>query len=395
MDAILQRNPLLHFPVPTAPKAKPVVVRTPVHHAAAACVDRTHCADALCHTCVLTQRPSGKAGSAAGSALVPAKRAASALGKRARDGGDDDDAAKVFDLWDDTVPEAAPAAAAAATAAKRPKPPRSRHVAVPLGLEVCHAGASYRPPDDAHQELLAKAVAVEHMKLLKAELKPVQPPALGAVVAAQLAHELLCAGDDDEEDDAADGLAEQDGGPVLPRKAKRVSKADRNRAIRARLLQDEADRMRLLKAQRRDVQNLEALQKQLQESQAATAERAARRAAARAERAASEPSRLGKRRFSAAPIAVALSEELHGSMRRVVPVATLLSDRYVALQRDEKIEPRVAARYVRSKSYMLYEPGSRGTKELEMHAETQQLRKKTKEATKEASRAKASAAAAA
>ena len=82
-------------------------------------------------------------------------------------------------------------------------------------------------------------------------------------------------------------------------------------------------------------------------------------------------------------------------MRRVVPVATLLSDRYVALQRDEKIEPRVAARYVRSKSYMLYEPGSRGTKELEMHAETQQLRKKTKEATKEASRAKASAAAAA
>jgi nucleolar protein 53 len=133
----------------------------------------------------------------------------------------------------------------------------------------------------------------------------------------------------------------------------------------------------------------QALQKQLQDAQAATAERAARRAAARAERAATEPSRLGKRRFSAAPIAVALSEELHGSMRRVVPVATLLSDRYVALQRDEKIEPRVAARYVRSKSYMLYEPGSRGTKELEMHAETQALRRKSKEATKAAAKAAA------
>ena len=205
------------------------------------------------------QRPSAKGGSGASTALVTAKRPASALGKRARSsGGDDNTAAQVFDLWDDTVPEAAPAAAAAATAAKRAKPPRSRHVAVTLGLEVCHAGASYRPADDAHQELLAKAVAVEHMKLLKAELKPVQPPALGKVVAAQLAQELLYAGDDDEEEDADQGgLAEQESGPVLPRKAKRVSKADRNRAIRARLLQDEADRLRLLKAQRRDVHNLE------------------------------------------------------------------------------------------------------------------------------------------
>lgn len=306
------------------------------------------------------------------------RKMGSAAGSLARPRNANDGEADVFDLWDDSRPEAAHAAAAAEAAAKRQKPPKSRHVPEPLGFEVCHPGASYLPADDAHQELLAKAVAVEHMKLLKQEMKPVQAPALGAVVAAQLAEELLCGpGDDDDDDDAED----DDGGDEaqMARRARRRTKADRNQALRARLAQQEAERNKRLKAQRRDVQNLEALNAQVRAAEEAGAERAARRAATRAERAASEPSRLGKRRFIPAPIAVPLSEEVTGSLRRVVPVATLLSDRYIALQRAEKIEPRVASRYVRSKSYIPYEPGSRGEKELAMHAETQALRKKKKQ----------------
>jgi hypothetical protein len=48
-------------------------------------------------------------------------------------------------------------------------------VAAP-GVQVCHEGASYNPPLASHQELLGRAVAVEHMKALRAELHPVRPP---------------------------------------------------------------------------------------------------------------------------------------------------------------------------------------------------------------------------
>jgi hypothetical protein len=107
--------------------------------------------------------------------------------------------------------------------------------------------------------LLAKAVAVEHMKLLKAELNPPAPPALGKVVAAQLAQELLCGplvDDDDEEMGTGRGDGDAGEGPQPPRKARKLTTADRNRQLRARELQEQEERARALKAQRRDVENL-------------------------------------------------------------------------------------------------------------------------------------------
>jgi hypothetical protein len=89
---------------------------------------------------------------------------------------------------------------------------------------------------------------------------------------------------------------------------------------------------------------------------------------------------------------VPLTEELGGSMRRIVPLPTLLRDRYIALQRAELIEPRRApARYTRSKSYLSYEPGARGARELEMMAATAEERRNTRTAL-EASKASAEAA---
>jgi nucleolar protein 53 len=72
----------------------------------------------------------------------------------------------------------------------------------------------------------------------------------------------------------------------------------------------------------------------------------------------------------AEPIAVQLSEEVTGSLRQLAPVPTLLRDRYKSLQRRELVEPRAPAAYKRSRSYLQYEPGARGTRENEMHAET-------------------------
>lgn len=322
-----------------------------------------------------------------------------------------------FDLWDDAEPAAAPAAAAAAAAAKRQRPPRSKAVPAP-GVEVCHAGASYNPSAEAHQELLGAAVAVEHMKALRAELHPIKPPgsliqsfsyqlagyllpcfaAMGARVAEHLMREMLYAQEEPAGEDAprlTAGGEESDGegaAAALKRAQKRkLTKTDRNRRLRARATEDAQAQARALKKQRRDINELavrfcrlfgpvllplthsvrpQPLAKEVSAEAEAASARAARRSAAAAHRSASGPSRLGKRRFVAEPIAVQLSEEVTGSLRQLAPVPTLLRDRYKSLQRRELVEPRAPAAYKRSRSYLQYEPGARGTRENEMHAET-------------------------
>jgi hypothetical protein len=187
-----------------------------------------------------------------------------------------------FDLWDDAEPAAAPAAAAAAAAAKRQRPPRSKAVPAP-GVEVCHAGASYNPSAEAHQELLGAAVAVEHMKALRAELHPIKPPgsliqsfsyqlagyllpcfaAMGARVAEHLMREMLYAQEEPAGEDAprlTAGGEESDGegaAAALKRAQKRkLTKTDRNRRLRARATEDAQAQARALKKQRRDINEL-------------------------------------------------------------------------------------------------------------------------------------------
>lgn len=296
----------------------------------------------------------------------------------------------LYDLWDDEAAAAAPAAVAAAAAAKRPKPAKSRTVAAPA-LEICAPGASYHPTLAAHQELVGAAVAVEHMRALQAECRPVRPPALGAAVAAQLAEEMMYAPAYEEDEEAAGppGGEEEEADGAPRRGARPLSRADRARRQRGRAAEQERAAARLAKRQRRDIEQLKALGAEMEAADAAAAARRARLAGVRAERRAAGPARLGKQRFLAAPIAVPLTDELSGSLRRVVPLPTLLRDRYVALQRAEKIEPRKApARYTRSKSYIGYEPGARGARELEMHAALMEERRSTRVA-QEASKAAA------
>ena len=57
-----------------------------------------------------------------------------------------------------------------------------------------------------------------------------------------------------------------------------------------------------------------------------------------------------------------------GSLRTLVGVPTLVRDRYKSLQRRELVEPRAAAAYKTSRSYLQYEPGARGSREADMHA---------------------------
>ena len=64
----------------------------------------------------------------------------------------------------------------------------------------------------------------------------------------------------------------------------------------------------------------------------------------KAEKAASEPPRLGKARFRQDPVQVLLSEEVTGSMRQLKASATLARERFKSLQKRGLIEPREVAR---------------------------------------------------
>jgi len=333
VDAILARNPLVNYPVPVAGRES--------------------------------------------KALVPASELARPASARARPAPPPPPTQKAqaaYDLWDDHAPQAAPALRACKRAQTRPLPPRSRSVpAAPL--ELPHPGASYHPDDGQHQELLAAAVAVEHMKALQAECNPVRPPAMGARVRAQFHSEMFLAQGGEECEEALEGGEEEEMGGPAAKKQRKLAKSDRNRQLRARQQRAAEAAARTAKAQRRDLAELKRLRGELDAQAAATAERAARRTSARAERALTQPARLGRHRFTPAPIAVALSEEVTGSMRSLAPVPTLLRDRYLALQRTEKIEPRREAKYKRSRSYITYEPGARGAKELEMAAAIAEARR--------------------
>jgi nucleolar protein 53 len=67
---------------------------------------------------------------------------------------------------------------------------------------------------------------------------------------------------------------------------------------------------------------------------------------------------------------VLLTEELTGNLRTVSGTHTLIRDRLKSLQRRALVEPRRKVEKVKSKSYIKYQPGSKGEKESDMHRET-------------------------
>mmetsp|Transcript_23107 Transcript_23107/g.72083 ORF Transcript_23107/g.72083 Transcript_23107/m.72083 type:complete len:106 (+) Transcript_23107:322-639(+) len=100
---------------------------------------------------------------------------------------------------------------------------------------------------------------------------------------------------------------------------------------------------------------------------------------------ASQPRRLGKRRYIAPAVQVLLSEELVGgaSLRKLKACPTVARDRYKSLQRRELVEPRqLAPRHTFKRKE--FERGSKGVREREEHEATLKERESRKKAKKAA-----------
>ncbi|KAJ7297219.1 hypothetical protein O6H91_Y072500 [Diphasiastrum complanatum] len=75
-------------------------------------------------------------------------------------------------------------------------------------------------------------------------------------------------------------------------------------------------------------------------------------------------------RFKPEPVQVLLSEEVTGSLRQLKGCYTLAKDRFKSLQQRGILEPRLPSRKKARKSWVEYEPGTKGQKEREMHEAT-------------------------
>ena len=155
------------------------------------------------------------------------------------------------------------------------RPVKRQRKAIKSGIKavpIDPAGCSYNPDTELHEEAVAEAVASEMQKVYRRDLQAngnipqfvSYQPETDELALLQVDAES----DDDAEEDVTLALSSnaEDGDTEGQTKAPRVKrhKRDKGLATRNRLLQEESDRKRQLKAQRRDIDNVKQLQQDLE-----------------------------------------------------------------------------------------------------------------------------------
>eukprot|EP00854_Cymbomonas_tetramitiformis_P011077 gene11077-13094_t len=287
-------------------------------------------------------------------------------------------AVKAYDLWgDDLVGESQDLVVSDVAASKtktlnvKDIPGKPKTAATRSVPKVDEAGCSFNPVEDARQDVIAKAVAVELEKEFQKELHPVKKIAPMSHVNANLEDEIFRAQAAEEEEEEE----EEEGAPQSSRKAvvnKKLTKAERNRLLRKRENQQKQDANIALKKQRRQLEQLKEIEPELWGkvsksrndlyfdfwrgnctlSQSTIEEEETGKEMKR--------QRLGKKKFVPAPIQVQLSEDIDGSMRTLKGCPSLLKDSLKKFQHRGMIEPRdVVQKFKTSyaKSRIEYERG--------------------------------------
>ncbi|CAL5221260.1 g3419 [Coccomyxa viridis] len=210
--------------------------------------------------------------------------------------------------------------------AKRRKADAPKHIPI---VEVDAPGCSYNPDKDHHEEVVAAAVAEEMQKGLDVEMRAKGPP---KHVSWQPEVDPLLQLQEDawvEEDTEDDAEADEasDGHIISARAKGKKTAADRNRASRAKDQNTAVEAKHKLKQQRRDLQNVKQLEQELADMDAEKEHRRQRRQAIKAQKALTQPPRLGKLKYEKAPVQVLLSSEVTGSLRKLKAAPMLAKDR--------------------------------------------------------------------
>ena len=266
----------------------------------------------------------------------------------------------VFDVWASKAPRAR---GVNKLARKLTAPTTNAKAVAPE-----HPGCSFNPPKDAREDVVAVALAKEFKAKQARYLDPVTVPVSNVVAEANLVNELYFEsgfGEDETDDEDGDGDGKLSINPAV--NADKYTRTKRNKLKRRAEAEAIEQANKKAKQLRRDLSNLKALNKEIEAEEEERKANLARRNAVRAERRASQPSRLGKLRHKEADADVRFADELDGgSLRTLKPGVSLLRDRLKSYERREIIEPRRKIERKKAKAVMKYEPGARGEKEIEL-----------------------------
>ncbi|XP_064403115.1 ribosome biogenesis protein NOP53-like [Halichondria panicea] len=223
----------------------------------------------------------------------------------------------------------------------RPASLGTRPSALP-SVELPHAGMSYNPTFEDHQELLGMAVEIEKGREIAAEKleKKVQLAELTfsqreKVWMDEMTEGLLSDGGGSHGSDSDEDVILKRPVRAENRKTKKQRRKEKMRREMVKLkLSEKAQKMKM-----DEVFRLRSIKKEISSEEVAALEKTKRRLEDE-KMAPYQTQRLGKHRFEEVDIECKLSTELTGSLRNMKPEGSLALDRYKSLQKRNIIEPR-------------------------------------------------------
>jgi len=239
-------------------------------------------------------------------------------------------------------------------------------------VEVDHPGCSYNPDPELHQEAIAIAVAAEMKKVYDRELAPTAPPLTVINTGHVDDHDemaLLQTLEEEEEEKEEEEMEGNDSGDdVVVKKSgtERKTMKERNKEKRKRQAVAEEARKAEEKHKRREMANFKQLKSQVEEEIVEKQAKTLRRQLDRAERAASQPAKLGKHKFEPMSLQVLTTDEVQGgSLLKLKPTAAIINERYKSLQRRGVIEPRKKIHQKKKSKKVVFQTGDRQERALE------------------------------
>ena len=245
-------------------------------------------------------------------------------------------------------------------------------------VEIDHPGCSYNPDPELHQEAIAVAVAAEMKKVYDRELAPTAPPLTIINTGHVDDHDemALLQTLEEEEEEEEEGSDSDDDVVVKKRGTERKTLKERNKEKRKRQAVAEEARKAEEKHKRREMANFKQLKSQVEEEIVEKQAKTLRRQLDRAERAASQPAKLGKHKFEPMSLQVLTTDEVQGgSLLKLKPTAAIIKERYKSLQRRGVIEPRKKIHQKKKSKKVVFQTGERQERALERQEDMKRLRR--------------------
>ncbi|KAI9314482.1 ribosome biogenesis protein Nop53/GLTSCR2 [Dichotomocladium elegans] len=254
-----------------------------------------------------------------------------------------------YDMWDDETPAAAspeedqsdylePVKAKKVKAPSTLKKKPAALVHQPA-IEIAHAGASYNPTVEAHQELLKQAHEIEVRKLEAAE--KLNEKLSYRKELDDLAGELEASLEDEDEDGEEEEGEKDEGSVAAKKEAKRKTRTQRNKEKRLRLEKIANMQKQHEKDIRKQIDLVKEIEKELNEHQKKIEDVAQKRQEIKENAEKKGVKRLGKHFIKERPIDVQLQDELSETLRQLKPEGNLLLDHQHSFQRRNVVEARV------------------------------------------------------